>query len=196
MLHRTGNLTPALMLLLLPLLLACASGTKIHTDYDDTVNFGNYRTFNFFSPMGIENPNYSTIFGAIFRETISREMVARGFRQSDDPDLLINVSARLEDKTRVTSQSNPFPPYYDYRADFYDPWYDYSYGTTTHVSQYTEGTINVDVVDARAKKMVFEGVAIGRVNEKETNEELRQAISDGVATIFQGFPRGAGGQSQ
>jgi hypothetical protein len=142
--------------------------------------------------MGIENPNYSTIFGSIFRETISREMNALGFRQSDDPDLLINVSARLEDKTKVTTQSNPFPGYYGYRADFYDPWYGYSYGTTTHVSQYTEGTINVDVVDARARKMVFEGVAIGRVKEKETNAELREAISDGVATIFRGFPGGPG----
>ena len=43
----------------------------------------------------------------------------------------------------------------------YTGFYGYGWGTTTHVSQYTEGTVNVDLVDAKAKKMVFEGVAIG-----------------------------------
>lgn len=175
------------------LLTACASGPDIRSDYDQSVDFSQYTTYNFFSPMGIENPNYSTIYGSVFREAISREMEARGYVKSDDPDLLLNVSARLQDKTKVTTYNDPYPMgYYGYRRGFYDPWYGYGYGTQTHVSQYTEGTVNIDMVDARAKRMVWEGVGVGRLKEGRTNEEVRQAISDGVATMFQGYPFRAG----
>lgn len=182
----------AVAILFAALVGACASGPQIKSDFDRTVDFSQYRTFGFFSPLGIEGPNYSTIYGSVFREAISREMEARGYNQSDRPDLLINVSARLEDKTKVTTTTDPFPTYYGYRRGFYDPWFGYAYGTTTHVSQYTQGTVNVDVVDARAKKMVFEGVAIGRLKEDRTNAEVRQAINDGVARMFEGYPATAG----
>jgi hypothetical protein len=172
---------------------ACASGPQIKSDYDRTVDFSQYSTFGFFTPLSIENPNYSTIFGSVFREAIAREMTARGFTLSEQPDLLINVSARLEDKTNVTTTTDPFPGYYGYRRGFYDPWYGYGYGSTTHVSQYTQGTVNVDVVDARAKKMVFEGVGVGRVKEDRSNDEVRQAITSAVAKMFEGFPGTAGG---
>jgi hypothetical protein len=74
----------------------------------------------------------------------------------------------------------------------YDPWGGYGYGTTTHVSQYTEGTVNVDMVDIKQKRMIWEGIAIGRVNEKETNAELRQDIQSGIAEMFNGYPFRAG----
>ena len=176
--------------IILTFLAACASGPTIKSDFDRSVDFSQYETFGFFSPLSIEGPNYSTIYGSVFREAITREMVARGYTQSDSPDLLINVSARLQDKTRVTTTSDPFPSYgyYGYRRGFYDPWYGYGYGTTTHVSQYTEGTVNIDIVDAKAKKMVFEGVGIGRVKPDRSNEEVRQAINSGVAKMFEGYP--------
>lgn len=47
--------------------------------------------------------------------------------------------------------------YYGYRRGYYDPWMGYGYGTTTQVSQYTEGTINIDLVDMAQKRMVWEG---------------------------------------
>jgi len=174
------------------LLSACASGPEIMSDYDHSIDFSQYRTYNFFNPMGIENPNYSTIYGQVFRDALSREMNARGYRLADDPDLLLNVSARLQDKTQVTTYADPYPGYYGYRRGFYDPWMGYPYGTSTHVSQYTEGTVNVDMVDARAKRMVWEGVGVGRVKEGRSNEEVRQVISDGVARMFEGFPFSAG----
>lgn len=180
-------------MLLAVLLSACASGPKIKSDYDQTVDFSQYRTYGFFSPLGIEGPSYSTIYGDVFRRAISREMEARGFAKSEQPDLLINVSARLQEKTDVRTTTDPFLRYYGYRRGFYNPWYGYSYGTTTHVSQYTEGTVNVDVVDAKAKKMIYEGVAIGRLKENRTSEQIRQAINDAVGKMFEGYPARAGG---
>lgn len=175
------------------LLTACSSGPQIKADYDPSVDFSGYQTFNFYNPMGIENPNYSSIIGQMFREAITREMEQRGYTLSDDPDLMMNVSAILEDKTKVTTYNDPmYGGYYGYRAGFYDPWYGYGYGTSTHVSQYTEGTVNIDMVDARAKRMVWEGIAVGRVDEDRSNAEVREAINSGVAEMFSAYPFRAG----
>jgi hypothetical protein len=178
----------------LVLLTACGSTTKIQSDYDHSVDFSEFKTYGYFSPMGIENPNYSSLLGQMFRDAIDAQMKPRGYVLSDNPDLLINVSARLQDKTQVRSYSDPMygggGGYYGYRGGMYDPWGGYGYGTTTHVSQYTEGTVNVDMVEIGEKRMVWEGVAIGRVDEK--NKTLRQDIMDGVAEMFANYPFRAG----
>jgi len=176
------------------LLASCASKPTIESDYDHTMDFSQYKTYGFFSPMGIENPNYSSIFGSIFRDAISREMESRGYTMSDNPDLMINVSGRLQDKTKVTTTSDPYMSggYYGYRRGAYGTWGGYGYGTTTHVSNYTEGTINVDMVDRAQKRMVWEGVAVGRVNEKRSNDETREAINSGITEMFAGYPFRAG----
>jgi len=90
------------------LLASCASKPTIETDYDHTIDFSQYKTYGFFNPMGIENPNYSSIYGSIFRDAISKEMESRGYTMSDNPDLMINVSGRLQDKTKVTTTSDPY----------------------------------------------------------------------------------------
>lgn len=179
--------------LIITLIGACASSTTIQSDYDRSVDFSQYKTYGYFSPMGIENPNYSSLLGQMFRDAIDVQMEQRGYVKSSNPDVLFNVSARMEDKTRVTTTSNPGMyggGYYGYRYGMYDPWGGYGYGTTTHVSQYTEGTVNIDMVDPKLKRMLWEGVAIGRVKEK--NDNLRQDIMDGVAEMFEGYPFRAG----
>lgn len=188
--------TPALAVISFVLMLlvsGCTSGPQIKSDYDRSVDFSEYRTYGFFPRLSIEDQDYSTSYGSIFRDAISREMNARGYIKSDDPDLLINVSGRLTEKTDVRTMTDPFPMYYRYRAGFYQPWYGYGYGARTHVSQYTEGTVNVDVVDADEKKMIFEGVGVGRLRENRTSEQIRAAINSAVARMFEGYPATAGG---
>ena len=182
-----------LVLITFALMTACASSTKIHSDYDRSVDFSQYKTYGYYSPMGIENPNYSSLLGQMFRDAIDIQMKQRGYVKSSNPDVLFNVSARLEDKTRVTTTSDPMMyggGYYGYRGGRYDPWGGYGYGTSTHVSQYTQGTVNIDMVDPRMKRMLWEGVAIGRVNEK--NDNLREDVMTGVAEMFAGYPFRAG----
>jgi hypothetical protein len=176
------------------LLSACASKPTIHSDYDPNVDFSQFKTYGYFSPMGIENPNYSSLLGQMFRDAIDAQMQSRGYTLASEPDLLINVSAQLQDKTQVRTYTDPTygVGYYGYRRGMYSAWGGYGYSTSTHVSQYTEGTVNVDMVDIANKRMVWEGVAVGRVNEKKKNDNLRQDIMDGVAEMFANYPFRAG----
>ena len=182
------KLRPMLVLSLIVslFLAACASSPDIRTDYDPNANLAQYSTYNFFDPLGIDNPGYSSIYGSVFKNAISRELDAQGFVKSNNPDVLFNVSAILKDKTEVSTYNNPAPMgYYGYRRGFYGGWG--GYNTSTHVDQYTEGTFNIDMVDVAAEQMLWEGVAVGRIKEERTNEELTQNINEAVAAMFEEF---------
>jgi hypothetical protein len=129
---------------------------------------------------------------------IDIEMLNRGYSKSDNPDLLVNFNAVLSDKTKVTQTSSGGMygggyggGYYGYRGGFYDPWGGYGYGTQTHVSQYTEGTFNIDLVDAKEKKLIWEAVGVGRITEKAL-ENLEQGVMEGVPNFFSYYPFVAG----
>lgn len=176
---------------MLVLATGCA-GDNIRSDYDPDANFAEYETYNFFADAGPEQTNYQSFFSQYMVAAISREMEARGYRKSDDPDLLVNFNAILQEKTKVTTTPAPMMGgYYGYRRDFYDPWMGYGYGSETHVSQYTEGTFNIDLVDARKKKLVWEAVGTGRVSQK-TFEELEERVNAGVPKFFAKYPFQAG----
>ena len=82
-------------------------------------------------------------------EAITIEMDKRGYSKSDNPDLLVDFNAYIQDQTKVTQRSSAPPMgmggYYGYRGSSYGAWGGYGYGTETHVSQYKEGTFNIDI---------------------------------------------------
>ena len=167
-------------------------GDNIRSDYDPSVNFADYQTYNFFENAGPESSDYQSFFSQYMVAAISREMEGRGYVKDDDPDLLINFNAILQEKTQVRETPAPMAGgYYSYRGGFYDPWMGYGYATETHVSQYTEGTFNIDIVDARRKKLVWEAVGVGRVSQKDI-EELDERVEEGVTKFFARYPFVAG----
>ena len=176
---------------ILVLVTGCA-GDNIRSDYDPNANFAEYETFNFFADAGPESTEYQSFFSQYMVAAITREMEARGYIKSDDPDLLVNFNAILQEKTKVTTTPAPMAGgYYGYRRGFYDPWGTYGYGTETLVSQYTEGTFNIDLVDARKKSLVWEAVGTGRVSQKAL-EELEERVNAGVPRFFVYYPFEAG----
>ena len=172
----------------------CASGSNIIYDYDRSADFSSYRTYNFFENAGPDTGDYQSFFSRYMIDAITIEMEKRGYTRSDDPDLLVNFNAILQDKTRVSSSPAPMPMggYYGYRGGYYTGWgAGYGYATETHVSQYTEGTFNIDIVDSARNQLVWEAVGVGRVSEKDL-ENLEQGVMEGVPRFFAGYPFTAG----
>ncbi len=175
-------------------LTGCSSSNPIISDYDRSANFGSYTTYNFIESAGPENSSYQNFFSQYMVEAITIEMDQRGYTKSANPDLLVNFNAVLQDKTKVRTTSAPPPMmggYYGYRDDFYDPWGGYGYGTETHVSQYTEGTFNIDIVDARKKQLIWEAVEVGKVTGKDL-ANLEEVVKNGVPNFFSLYPFQAG----
>jgi len=176
---------------LLLLLAACASTPRVASQADPSADFSRYRSFAFFSPLALEQHGYTTITSNRIRAAVRTQMESLGYVFDEaNPDLWVNLNAYLQDKTQVTTMPEvDYDYYYSYRARSYVAvpyWRD-----RTDVRQYTEGTLNVDVVDARRKQLVWEGVAVGTVSRMKP-EQRGERIDAAVAAIFATYPYRAG----
>ena len=101
------------------------------------------------------------------RDGVRREMEARGYAYDEtSPDLRVNFQAAVAERTAVSTMPRSDVTWlWSYRARTYvavPVWYD-----QTQVSRYTEGTLTVDLVDARSNRLVWTGDAIGRVMARD-----------------------------
>ena len=173
-----------------------SSGGNIISDHDRSAPFGSYKTYNFMEGAGPDTGNYQSFFSQYMITAITLEMEQRGYTKSDDPDLLVNFNAILQDKTKVTTSPAPtmgggYGSYYGYRGSHYGAWGGYGYATETRVSQYTEGTFNIDLIDAKKHQLVWEAVGVGKVTEKKL-ENLEESVMNGVPRFFSLYPYRAG----
>lgn len=188
--------TPALALrffamLLVLLATACATGPRISSDSDPGADFSRYQSFAFYSPLAMEKRGYATFGSERLKAAVRREMESRGYVYDEaSPDLWVNINAYLSERSDVVSTPDVrFAYYYNYRAGAYFAapfWSD-----RTDVVHYTEGTLNIDVVDAREKRLVWEGIAVGRMARLRPDERAARADQT-VAEIFAQYPHRAG----
>ncbi|WP_310388225.1 DUF4136 domain-containing protein [Roseateles sp.] len=165
----------------------CASGPQVQVEMDRSADFSQYKTFAFVSPLGTDRSGYQTLVSGQLKASAQRELEARGLRfDAAAPQLLINFNASLNEKLRASPGSSYGIGYYGYRGGLYAPWP--YYRDMNSVSQYTEGTLNIDVVDAARKQMVWESVVTGSVPEHLSAGQAEAAINRALAAAFVKFP--------
>lgn len=182
---------PLLLAALVGSLAACATGPHVRTDMDPQANFAQYRTWGWYEPIAMEESGYSNWISERIKHNIEREMSARGYTYAaQSPDVRINFQGLVQERSQVWSQPRQdIRYYYDYRFRRYvavPVWYD-----ETRVSQYTEGTLTVDMVDARRNHMVWTGDAIGRVGSADPERRAAE-VDQSISAIFSRFPFSAG----
>jgi hypothetical protein len=165
---------------------------SLHTEVDNSVDFSQYQTFGFASPLGTDRGGYQTSVSQQLSAAAQKQLEARGLRfDAKAPQLLINFNGRLNDKLRVTTTSMPDfnmslrRDYYGYRTGLYSPWP--SYRDETIVTPYQEGTLNVDLADATQKRLVWEAVVSGRVTA-QTLSQLQPTLEAAVTEAFSKLP--------
>ncbi len=172
----------------------CVSGPEVRAVSDKTANFASYKTFGFASPLGTDSNGYQSIVSQDLKAAVERQLVMRGLHFTDDkPQLIVNFSAALADKFKATTTSTPTMAvgmgygrgYYGYRGGMYTTWPLYQDQTT--ITQYKEGTLNIDVADAAKKQLVWEAVVSGSVTQKHF-DQLDATIEKAVTSAFAKFP--------
>lgn len=178
--------------LLLGLLAACATGPRISAEADPRVDFSAYRTFAFYSPLAIEREGYASLVSGRMKAAARAEMEARGYRYSEeDPDLWLNINAYMQQRTSVnTVPTVDYAYYYSYRYRGYVAVPYWNDRTTVH--RYTEGTMNIDLVDVRRNALVWEGIAVGSVSRQRDAAARDAEIDRTIAAIFGAYPHRAG----
>ena len=114
---------------------ACSS-TKI--TYDKNVDFSQYKTFAFFK-KGIQNLHIPKDKKHFVLKTLSEAMLRKGFTKSSHPDLIVNIFTDIHKRIDVYS-------------GYYPLWY-----RRDRIEKSKEGTIYLDIVDLKQKKVVWSG---------------------------------------
>lgn len=185
---RSQFLRAALSAVALVFVYGCASAPNTISNVAPGADFSNYSTFGFLSVLSTDKENYESMESNFLKVAVAREMDRRGLTYSEAPDLIVNFYIHTQEKIR--SRSVPTTSaYYDFRDPFYDPWggYGMGMGYETRIDQFTEGTLNIDVVDADTKKLVWEGAVSGRITQKDL-KRLEQTIDEAVGVIMVNFP--------
>ena len=187
------SLVMALLCIALAAVATSAAGKpKVKADYDHSTNFAAYKTFGFISPPGTEVDGYPVEITSSMKAATRHELETRGYRYVDaHPDLLVNFSAQLANRTKNDETKKQELGYYGYRrgnqVPVYKTWSTYTYDKST--KDYVQGTLNVDIVDATASQLIWEGVAIGEVKDLDRAvSDLGPAISRVVTEIFTKYP--------
>jgi hypothetical protein len=175
------------LLVALLMLAGCATGPSIRSNLDNSVDFTQFRTFGFFDPLTTDREGYQSLISQQLVASAERELRARGLERTDtNPDLLVNFSADLDQRLRITQTPAVAVSSVDRRrrGGFYSTWPTYQ---QTEIRQYTQGTLGIDIVDASRRQLIWEGFAVGRVTQR-TTDNLGPVLDSAVVDIFADFP--------
>ena len=174
---------------------ACATLPQVRTSYDRSADFTQYKTFAFMSPLATDRGGYQSLVSQELKAATRREMEARGLRMDEAaPQLLVNFNAAVVEKTRVSTMPVPVSgglgfyggSYYGYRRGAYLPWPQYV--DQTVVSNYREGTLNIDVIDVARRQLVWEGVVTDSNVTQAELADLAASIKNAVIAAFAKYP--------
>ncbi|MEM7304796.1 MAG: DUF4136 domain-containing protein [Pseudomonadota bacterium] len=172
--------------LLLTMLAACSSpGPRVSSSVDPDTDFTALKTYGFMPELGTDRPGgIRTPLGNMLINAVSKELQARGMRESDSPDVLVNFFVNVDQRLDVyripTTRS-----YYGYRYGRYRAWGGYE----TRVREYNQGTLSIDLIDPQRKMLVWEGVAQGRLSRNIVDDLTQEKVDNVVNAVMKELPR-------
>lgn len=179
-----------LIFLLIILVIGACSGLKVTSDYDKSVDFSKYKTFEYYG-WAEESDKILNRFDKERIETaFGDEFAKRNLKLVDrDGDLVVSLFVVVDQKTTTTAYTDHF----GMGGYGYGGW-GWGYGgmgygsSTTRYSEndYLVGTLVVDVFDKATKKLVWEGVGEKTVDENPNTRERN--IPKVAAQIMKSFP--------
>jgi len=155
----------------------------VKTDYDKAANFGGIKTFSLKLGTTWGNP----IGEKRVTDEITEALTAKGWKVV--PEAEANAQVVLHGATETKRSLNTF--YSGMGGYGYRGWGGMG-GTgtaTTTESQYTVGTLVVDIFDAKAKNLLWRGVAQDELSDK-TDKNIKK-LGKASDKLFKDFPPGS-----
>lgn len=164
----------------LPLILlfvfASCSSVRVNADYDTKVNFSNYKTFAYFK-AGIDKAEISDLDKKRILYAIDETMAAKGFTKSENPDVLISIFTKESERVDVYDNFG-----WGWGWGF-SPW-GWGFGTNVYTSP--EGTLYIDILDAKNKELVWQGQGSGYLTTDVEKKDAR--VKEFVSKILEQYP--------
>lgn len=158
------------------LLVASCSPFQVRTDYAETANFTAYKTYQF----RVDDLKLNDLDKDRVLNEVAKNLQLKGLAASQTPDLIVNIKAshkKVED-TRIDtgfglySWGRPF----GWGIGMNRSWTD----------NYNQGTLLVDIIDAKTNKLVWQGIGSGiNVDSPRCKQKQIPAI---ISEIMANYP--------
>ena len=178
------HLLKTLPLLVILFVVSSCTSVRVAADYDKNANFSTYKTFAFFK-TGIDKAEISDLDKRRILRAIEAEMLAKGFTKSENPDLLISLFTKSNQRVDVYNNTWGYGGWG--WGGFYSPW-GWGWNQQPNVTTRTEGVLYIDLIDANKKELVWQGMGTGYLTQNMEKKEER--IKEFVAKIMEKYPPG------
>ncbi len=169
-----------LPLLFLFILTSCST-VRVATDFDKEANFNQYNSFAFFRP-GIDKAEISDLDKKRILRSIEANLTMKGMSKSEKPDLLVSIFTK--ERQRVDVYNNNFGYGWGW-----NPWYYGGFYGGSNVSHSTEGTLYIDLIDAKTNNLVWQGMGSADLVTYDM-EKKEERIREIVTKILAEYPPG------
>ncbi|TXE17590.1 DUF4136 domain-containing protein [Psychroserpens burtonensis] len=175
------------ILILLMFITSCSS-IKVAADYDKEANFDSYKTFAFFK-TGIDKAEISDLDKRRILRAIENELLAQGYIKSENPDLLVSIFTKSQQRVDVYNNNWGMG---GWGWGGFGPWGMGRFGgmgmgmNQPMISTQSEGTLFIDLVDAREKELVWQGMGTGYLPRNIEKKDER--IKEFVSKVMEKFP--------
>ena len=159
---------------------------KIRVDFDHGANFGSYKTYcvergaDAGSPLPtFPNPLVMNRVGVLIEEALG----ARGLkRATGSQDLHVTYRIDVREQPSYFTYSDGWGPGWVWG---YSPAWPVAFSTTSVQIDY-QGTLVVDIIDAKRNKLVFEGTSTQMVSSRP--EKNNKKLTKAVCEVFAKYP--------
>jgi len=167
---------PVLMAALLVVAIACGGpSVTVNFDYDTEYDFSNMKRYAYLPIKSVGTVSELKI--RRFIDAVNNELQSQGYALStEDPDFLVALHSASKDKTNVTDWG-----YGMGRRGW-------AGGRDIDVTQYTEGTIFVDIVDPASRQLVWRGTATSAVDDSASPDKQNKQFAQIASRLFSNFP--------
>jgi Domain of unknown function (DUF4136) len=160
---------------------ASCSSVQVTSDYDKTADFPKYKTYAYTEeslklPLGQLNQDRMI-------SAVDAELAAKGFTKSDNPDMLVDLLIKTQQRTEATATNT---------GGYYGRYGRYGYGgmstTSINYEQYTDGTLIITFVDNAAQKIFWQGRGTKTIDENASASKREDNINYAVKSIIAKYP--------
>ena len=183
---------------LLALSLLGCTGARVSTNKTASVDLSKYKTFAYLPMLkdSTDQSAYNYKAESRFVDQIGEEMRKLGYNiDVDNPDLLVYARARFQQEEDLQTEPvyNNYTYYnYGYGPAFNSPYYYSGYtgvndvvGYDLEEVEYGEGTMVVDLIDAKTNEIVWRGTAR---DEAFSVDAVQNNLSTYADEIFEEYP--------
>ncbi|SDI98390.1 protein of unknown function [Ferrimonas sediminum] len=173
--------------------LAGCSSVSTEYDYDEQVNFADYTRWAWVEASantGAAQYQMDGLNDRRIRKALADQLSGVGLQQVavSDAQVLVNYLTQVEKKIDVDTFYTNFGyyPYYHGRGSYWGT----GVQADTRVREYKEGTLIVDIIDAKSKQLLWRGSGTDTLKKNLTPEKRTEHVNKVVMAILEGYPPG------